>query len=296
MTRYFLIILLLPFLLDAQTIFISGDIETCSNLQEKNVKISFRDGVAPYSFVYAIDGVDQENITTDDNPYYLSVKQSGIYTVTYFSDAISNGNIIGAAEVNILEAPTALFSTDADTLSILYKNIKIQDISDGNIVAWQWDFGDGNTSSIAHPYHSYEEAPLGVYEISLIVTDDVGCMDTTVKKIYINDHYWMYIPNTFTPNNDNLNDKFCIEYNGIRENTFIFNIFNPLGDLVYQSRNPDELRCSNNGGWDGRNYLTENESPETNPIFVKNSYTYTVYFQDFQGWKHNEQGYITLIR
>ena len=42
----------------------------------------------------------------------------------------------------------------------------------------------------------------------------MGCSDTTTKQIWISDEYWMYIPNAFTPNNDNTNDVFCIQYNG----------------------------------------------------------------------------------
>jgi PKD repeat protein len=41
---------------------------------------------------------------------------------------------------------------------------------DGTIIAFAWDFGDGNTSNEANPSHTYS-AP-GVYEVVLVVTDD----------------------------------------------------------------------------------------------------------------------------
>jgi PKD repeat protein len=47
---------------------------------------------------------------------------------------------------------------------------------DGSIVAYLWDFGDGNTSNSANPSHTYASA--GLYNVSLTVTDDDGAEDT----------------------------------------------------------------------------------------------------------------------
>ena len=275
-------------------VFISGDVSICSNSeQDAEVKVSFRNGVPPYSFVYAIDGVNQGTITTEENPYYIKTREPGIYTITYFSDASTSGSglIDGSASVNVLDAPVANFITDADTLSITNTNVKLQDISSGNIVTWQWDFGDGNTSVQPDPYHSYDES-LGVYQISSIVTDDMGCSDTTTKQIWISDQYWMYIPNAFTPNNDNTNDVFCIQYNGVKEETFLFNIYDKLSNLVFSTTDISELKCllgSGDNGWDGRHYETGKELP-------LGAYVYQIYYQDYEGWKHQDFGQLFIVR
>ena len=47
-----------------------------------------------------------------------------------------------------------------------------QSTSDGNIGTWEWDFGDGNTSTDQNPTHTY--ASPGVYLVCLIITDDDG--------------------------------------------------------------------------------------------------------------------------
>lgn len=47
---------------------------------------------------------------------------------------------------------------------------------DGQIVSYQWDFGDGATSSELKPYHVY--AGSGTYEVSLTVVDDAGLTAT----------------------------------------------------------------------------------------------------------------------
>ena len=46
----------------------------------------------------------------------------------------------------------------------------------GSIVAYDWDFGDGNTGTGAPPTHTYAVA--GTYAVSLTVTDDEGVSDT----------------------------------------------------------------------------------------------------------------------
>jgi PKD repeat protein len=51
----------------------------------------------------------------------------------------------------------------------------------GRVVSWDWDFGDGQTSTEQHPVHAYE-AP-GTYRVTLRVTDDEDFSDT-VSFVY----------------------------------------------------------------------------------------------------------------
>jgi PKD repeat protein len=55
------------------------------------------------------------------------------------------------------------------------------DDEDGSIASWQWDFGDGATSSERNPSHSYASA--GTYQVLLLVTDDDGAADTKAHSV-----------------------------------------------------------------------------------------------------------------
>ncbi|GAB7017112.1 hypothetical protein JCM10550A_24820 [Methanogenium cariaci] len=60
--------------------------------------------------------------------------------------------------------------------------VQFTDLSLGNITSWAWDFGDGETSPLQHPEHSYTTP--GRYNVSLTVTDSVTSA-TEVKEEYI---------------------------------------------------------------------------------------------------------------
>ena len=64
------------------------------------------------------------------------------------------------------------FTSEADSLVVTFSNV-----STGNIVKYQWDFGDGSTSTAQNPVHQYAAA--GTYNVSLTVTDSDGNVSET---------------------------------------------------------------------------------------------------------------------
>ncbi len=277
------------------TAFISGDDTICNNDNKSaEVKISFNGGTPPYTFIYAIDGVSQPSRTTTINPYIIYTKEEGFYTLTSFTDNNgSSGLISGSSLVTTLESPVANFEPQPDTMDVAYTTTQLVDQSTGDIVTWQWDFGDGFFDSVPSPYHTYENS-MALYEVNLIITNSDGCSDTTLKHVQIIDSYGMYIPNSFTPDLDYINDLFCISYSGVREETFTFNLYSRFSELVYSTNNINDLKCIYDGGhlingWDGKHYKTGKDLPI-------GTYIYEIYFQDLDGWKHQESSEIIIIR
>jgi len=123
------------------------------------------------------------NTSTAQNPshYYTA---NGTYTVSltvtdeFGTDTETKNNYIIVADL-----PTADFAAD-DTTKVPYSDIHFTDtsISDGTITSWQWDFGDGNTSTDQNPTHYYTTN--GIYSVSLTVTDEFGT-STETKNNYI---------------------------------------------------------------------------------------------------------------
>lgn len=72
------------------------------------------------------------------------------------------------------------------------------------IVAWSWDFGDGEASTEQNPVHNYKIA--GTYTVTLTVTNDNGNTSTATDTVYVYD--WDYSSGgLFVPETDR-----CLKY------------------------------------------------------------------------------------
>ena len=118
---------------------------------------------------------------------------AGCYDVVLIG--ITNFGCTDTATHNICvnEKPTAVLSSDR-TEGCPDACIQFTDASLSNansIVAWDWDLGDGSTSSIFNPQNCYANNQTLVdelYTVTLIVTNDLGCMDTVTMPNYITIH------------------------------------------------------------------------------------------------------------
>lgn len=77
--------------------------------------------------------------------------------------------------LEIFTPPTASFKPGqqeaCDSISVNFK-----DKSQGSVVSWAWDFGDGGSSSLQTPLHEFSLP--GRYAVTLQVTDANGCTDS----------------------------------------------------------------------------------------------------------------------
>lgn len=72
------------------------------------------------------------------------------------------------------------FMTPTDNeLTVLFEDVSFANI--GNVVGWEWDFGDGNTSTEQHPTHTYAEE--GIFEVTLDIITDEGCTSSLTRHI-----------------------------------------------------------------------------------------------------------------
>lgn len=97
--------------------------------------------------------------------------------------SLTGFNILAQCGSNPLPMPD-FSSTDACYAQITTFT-DLSTISNGNIVSWQWKFGDGNSSSAnQNPSHLYP-AP-GNYFVQLIAVSNLGCMDSVTKTVTVN--------------------------------------------------------------------------------------------------------------
>ena len=72
---------------------------------------------------------------------------------------------------------------------------------------YDWNFGDNtaNTNEV-NPVHTFP-TEVGSYTITLYTINDAGCEDSINMVITVEDVLIFYVPNSFTPDGDGINDE-----------------------------------------------------------------------------------------
>ena len=105
----------------------------------------------------------------------------GAITIEFFSDqaAENYGFEIHWQCHNTNISPVANFETDVDTTCS--GEVNFSDLSINTPTSWLWDFGDGDTSTLANPTHFYTAS--GLYHVQLTATNGVGNDDTLKTNV-----------------------------------------------------------------------------------------------------------------
>ncbi len=153
-------------------------------------------------------------------------------------------------------------------------NTAIFQVSNEHYHSYNWDFGDGELSRLMNPFHEYLEDSL--FQVVLEVKDADMCTNYDTLEVVVQKEYRCWIPNSFTPNNDGLDDFFEpladeLEYS--------MTIFNNWGGTVYNGYNK---------AWDG-NLKNHSQAPI-------GTYKYLITTIDKRGKQRNHQGALHLLR
>ena len=172
------------------------------------------------------------------------------------------------------------FTAIPDTASILNPAIVFTGLSGSVVESWQWSFGDGDSSNLQNPLHTYPDT--GSYNVWLIVSDSIGCTDSIMHSVYIRQEYILFAPNTFSPNGDGKNEEFIPKGIGLKDVEFEMYIYDRWGDLIYETTDIKKP-------WDGTANKGQMEAQE-------DVYVWLVYTKEANRKKHQYVGHVTLIR
>lgn len=184
------------------------------------------------------------------------------------------------------DPPQAGYIADPQPTDANNTVINFTDQSLGNIGTYDWIFNIANplgTSSAQNPTFTFPQGEGGEYPVRLTVTDINGCTDFIEGTIIIRNIFQYYLPNTFTPNNDGLNDVIMMVGSDIDPTRFKFEVFNRWGDIVFSSIDPETA-------WTGNTYNGAYYCPE-------GVYNWTaVVVSKTTGERYEIQGHLNLIR
>jgi gliding motility-associated-like protein len=167
-------------------------------------------------------------------------------TQTYTVLGESSQGCIASDEVTvtILPMPVASFSISAPDgyLSLLPINFTS---TSANAACWLWSFDDVQYSGNVGPNASHTFSAPGDYNVELMVCNDYGCWDSTYQIIRLTSEFYFYVPNTFTPDDDDLNAVFKVVGTNIAQENFQMIILNRWGEVIYEMNSPDDVWMGN---------------------------------------------------
>ena len=217
---------------------IHADCEVNEVFQITSVKA--KGGFPPYSFNWSGGVVSGLNNTE------MKTYESGSYRLEVIDQ--QGCSYEKAFVVDLPEKGEPSFSSSSYSLGE-YHVLSIEDpiqftsSATGEYTSISWDFGDGSPIIFEeNPTYTYSMA--GTYAVSQTVEYSYGCTNTFTSNVEVTKGYLLILPNSFTPNDDSINDTVRPVFKGMKD--VEMSIYDTWGSLIYYEKG---LSLE---GWDGR--------------------------------------------
>lgn len=117
----------------------------------------------------------------EENPAY-EYEDGGTYSVIFTatnSEGSNTTTVSKCISVTAITAPVPLFSADV-TSGTAPLTVRFTDTSTNSPESWEWNFGDGSSSTEQSPVHTFTSS--GLYSVTLTVTNEGGSRTATTSN------------------------------------------------------------------------------------------------------------------
>jgi gliding motility-associated-like protein len=178
----------------------------------------------------------------DDTPYY-EWKFARDYTITLDLEDMYGCAYHGEELLTVNQSANADFEISPNRVEALLPKTQLINLST-YAESFEWTIDSLGIKTEPSPYLTFPPMPEGRYQICLAADNNFGCPDTICKNLIIEDENLVFVPNFFTPNDDNINDVFSPVLSNRAVNLYEFLIFDRWGELIFKT---EEYGI----GWDG---------------------------------------------
>jgi len=185
------------------------------------------------------------DLSYDSNPAHAYLNP-GSYDITF-----NITSLIGCEYINfqpnylqVFTPPYVGFSATPQPTRVPDTEVQFESVNSSNVVDWFWMFDsiqNLGASSDVNPIFEFPYDQGGNYPVTLVVTDENGCSSQITRTIEVLDLFSLYIPTSFTPNNDGTNDAFYAVGTDIDPNRFSMQVINRWGNLVFETADMNEV-------------------------------------------------------
>jgi gliding motility-associated-like protein len=223
---------------------------------------------------------DNGTSSTQPNPT-VTYRQTGTYTLRQIVTNKSHCSDTAYMHVNVYPAPDASFEYLFPDLSrnfcytgdsILFLNHSVN----ANDFTWKFTDTTFNRDDLIDIFKTYSHP--GTYLVTLIASNEFGCIDSTQQSLLVKVPEDLYVPNAFTPNGDGINDYFSVGFRNLVE--FKVLIVNRWGEIIFTSSDQQFK-------WDG--------TFEGDPVQA-DVYVYLIEAKGYHGKRFAVKGNVTLLR
>jgi gliding motility-associated-like protein len=118
----------------------------------------------------------------------------GVQPITLTVTGNNNCKATISQNIIVQPKPLAQFVTGSACINTVQSFQNTSNIPSGNIVSWQWNFGDGHTTATQHGQNTFTLD--GYYQVQLIATSDFACKDTALDTVRV---FPLPVANFFAP-------------------------------------------------------------------------------------------------
>jgi gliding motility-associated-like protein len=221
--------------------FTSNIITGCAPL---NVQFNSSSASALSSCVWSIDG---QNVGNGCGIFNYNFQSAGCFNVALTSTD-GNGCVNSVSQTDLVCVdlfPVAAFQWSPITPSLYNPLVEFTNLSLGNTTN-QWNV-NGELSGNADTQYSFSETIGSSFEACLEVSNQYGCADSICYTVFVNREEMVFVPNSFSPNEDGLNDIFFPVLSGfnLNEIQYEFGIYNRYGERIFYSQDPQQAWIGN---------------------------------------------------
>ena len=206
---------------------------------------------------------------------------TGNYDVSLMlvSDSGCRTTLTKSSYIIVHPKPVAGFVVEPEEIDV---DAPVMDVRTEAIGAdsYQYLINDKNAVYYAPNFHhNFKSAGPTQPVVVQIVKNHQGCVDTAVKALKFKPSFAIYVPNTFTPNGDGINDGWFAK--GVGVSKYNVQVFDRWGHVIFETNDMDNA-------WDGR---TKNSD---GPI-KQDVYVWRVVLTDVFNKDHELTGTVALL-